>query len=106
MTNLEKYLNHFVSSGFTVLPLDQAKEAYTNSHYLLAYKPLRKLDSWTSGVLIITGGLNQFSVIFPKTFGTDPSVKLGFCGQTLLINNHAYTFNNLKEIDESARLSK
>jgi len=98
MTKLKEYLKTLSDAGFTTLPLDQAQEAYTSTQHVLAFKFKPDLDYWTYGVLLITGAMTQKSVIFPDSIGVDPEVKLGFCGQTILINQNAFSLYELLEL--------
>ena len=98
---LQHYLDGFLFKGFTCLPIDQAREAYFSSEYVLAYKliPNEEDENKFVGLWLISGNLECNKVVFSESFCKAPDVKLGFCGQTILINNRAYLLRDLMNTD-------
>lgn len=108
MRELKDYLRHFEICGFTVLPLDQAREAFWRPTYFLAHKFIFNENHHEKFVVLqlILGNLKQLAIVLPSCFTCPPNVQIGFCGQTILINQKAYRLNDLMELDESDRLAK
>ncbi len=99
MTTIPKQLQKLKDSGFTTLPLDQAQQAFTEKDFIIAFKVLPdQQGGWSVGVLLILGNLSNKLVSLPDTLGHDPLISLGFCGQTLIINQEAHSLSDLMNI--------
>ena len=101
MAQLKEHLARFSSCGFTTLPLDQAQEAWWQSSYFLAFKliPNKTDQSKTQGLQLILGNMKQFAYFFPNEACESPCVRLGFCGQTIFINDKAFLLRDLSSND-------
>lgn len=99
MITIHKQLKRLSESGFTTLPLDQAQEAFTEKDFIIAFKVLPdQQGSWSVGVLLILGNLSNKLILLPDSVGPDPDISLGFCGQTLIINQNSHRLNDLLDI--------